>query len=145
MSKFQRWTIVWGLTAGLWALPGMVRAENLQDTIGYKLAVIHTQATEPQNAMMNQVNPSRETVSKFLTLIKILQTRCINPENEIADTIVGTWKLLQKNGYPLPLLQVAEELTTFAGNRVAFGDDKVDFKMTSAVWLSQSPIEEKLK
>jgi hypothetical protein len=119
--------------------------QKLQDSIGYKLAVIHAQASDPESALLGQAAPSREAITHFLTLMEVLRNRCVNPENEIADGIVGTWKLLQKHGYNLPLPQLAEELTNFARNRVLFGDERVDFKQVTAVWLSQSPIGDKLK
>ena len=132
-----------------WAAGGWVSAEesqSLEDTIGYKLAIIHTQASDPESAVLGQPpKPSRETINKFLTLVEILRNRCSNSDTEIADTIVGAWKLLQKHGYHLSLLQLTEELTTFARNRVLFGDDKVDFKQVAGTWLSQSPIGKDLK
>ncbi len=116
-----------------------IDAEELQDKFGYKLAVIHTQALQPPGVAVHPT-PSRDVITKFLTLLEILKARCTNSETEIADTIVATWKLMQKKGYSLTLLQTAQELANTALNQVLFGDEKVDFKTTTAFWISQTPV-----
>ena len=111
------------------------RAEDLTEAIVCKLASLHSQGVNPMVA-----TPDRATIVQFYGILQALKERCTNTETDIADTIVETWKLFQSNGYKLTLLDVTQQLTTTAMNKVVFGDDKVDFRTTSGYWISQSPL-----
>ena len=113
---------------------------DTKDTIAYKLAILYTQAEHPENELLGKPNkPQAATVAEFQWLLDSLETRCLNPETAIADTIVENWTLLNKvlnnQGKSLSLLETARELLTTARNTKLFGTAKVNFRMTSQYWL----------
>ena len=121
-------------------------AQEVEDTIAYKLSVIHTKAIDPESALLNQsVQPSRATISEFYWIMESLRNRCINPENAIADTIVETWKMVRSQGYAVSLLEIARQLSQTARNHYLFGDEKVNFRMTTAYWVKQFQLQKKIK
>ena len=113
-------------------------AEEVEDTIAYKLAVIHSKAIDPESALLNQsVQPSRTTITEFFWIMESLRNRCINPENAIADTIMETWQMVKSKGYNISLLEISRQLSQTARNHSLFGDEKVNFRMTTGYWIKQ--------
>ena len=115
-----------------------VYAEEAQDKLEYKLAVLNAKAEDPQSALLNAaVEPNEAMVSEFHWILDGLKNRCLNPETTIADTMVQIWQTVKGRGARLSLLETARELSQTARNRVLFGDERVNFRMTSAYWLNQ--------
>ena len=121
-------------------------AEDIKETISYKLAVLHSKDLDPDSALFNQpIEPSRAVISEFHWILEGLKNRCINPENAIADTIVETWKFVKSQGYKATLLDISRQLSQTARNHVLFGDEKVNFRMTTAYWIKQFQNETRTK
>ena len=121
-------------------------AQGAEDTIAYKLAVIHTKATDPESVLLKQsVQPSRVIITEFYWIMESLSNRCLNPEKAIADTIIETWQMVKEKGYDISLLEIARQLSQTARNRFLFGDEKVNFRMTTAYWVKQFQSQIKLK
>ena len=116
----------------------LLRAEDLSEDFAYKLAVIHTQTADPENALLSEtVAPSEAVVTEFHWIMETLKNRCLNPETAIADTIIATWQKAKKIGYNKSLLELSRELSITARNYKLFGEEKVNFRMTSSYWLKQ--------
>ena len=113
-------------------------AEDIKDTIAYKLSILHTKDQDPEAAMMNQaIEPSRATLTEFHWIVEALKNRCKNSETEIADSIVQTWQYVKSKGYAISLLDIARDLSASARNKLLFGDQKVDFRRTTSYWIAQ--------
>jgi len=128
--------------AGLWAALVFTSGAfaDTKDTIAYKLAILHTKAEHPENELLGKpYRPQASTVAEFQWILDSLETRCLNPETALADTIVENWtlhnKAFSKQGKSLSLLETARELLTTARNTRVFGTEKVNFRMTSQYWL----------
>ena len=111
-------------------------AEDILDTIAYKLAAMHTAALEPGNVLLKKTKPADSVVSEFKWIMESLKSRCFNSEASIADTVVETWKTATGKGYSLTLLDTARELLKMTRNTNLFGANKVNFKATTKYWLA---------
>lgn len=119
-------------------------------TIAYKLAVIHTRGKISTDVRQSRpAKPAQSVIAEFDLLLSSLQNRCTNPETTIADTMVETWQILKQNGRNTSLLETAHQLNAAARNTVLFGYNKVNFRLTSKVWLTailaNTSMEEALK
>ena len=113
-------------------------AQDLPEDFSYKLAVIHVKAADPENALLNpSAKPNQSIVTEFHWIMETLKNRCLNPETAIADTLIETWQRAKNIGYTGSLLQISRELSVDARNYKRSSDEKVNFRMTSAHWLSQ--------
>ena len=114
------------------------RAQDGPEDFSYKLALIHLKAADPENALLNpSVEPSESIVAEFHWIMETLQNNCLNPEIAIADTLIETWQKAKNIGYTGSLLEISRELSANARNYKLAGDQKVNFRMTSAHWLDQ--------
>ena len=113
-------------------------AQDVPRNFSYKLAVIDLKASDPGNALLNpSVKPTESSVAEFHWIMETLQNNCRNPETAIADTLIETWRKAKNIGYPGSLLEISRELSADARNYRLAGDQKVNFRMTSAHWLDQ--------
>ena len=117
--------------------------------IAYKLAILHTRGDILDVQQSKPAQPSQAIIAEFELLLKDLRTRCTNPETTIADTMVETWQILKQNGRKTSLLDTARQLNAAARNTALFGYNKINFRMTSKVWLTatlaNTSMEETLK
>ena len=110
-----------------------------QNFLAYNMALIHTQNLNPEKVFLKKnIKPEQALISEFQWILDSLEPRCLNPERTIADTIVETWIVVKSNNLPLTLLEVARELSHTAKNTNAFGVAKVNFRMTSQFWLTNT-------
>lgn len=117
--------------------PQSVGAENQEDTVAYKLASFYTRTLDSHAALTRSVEPTSASVLEFEWVLGNLKNRCLNSEEDIADTIIQAWQLMQERGYDLSVLEIAHALATNAGDVSRFGPGKVDFRKTSGWWTSQ--------
>ena len=107
-----------------------------EETIAYKLAVMQLNEDNPENLLLKKTTvPPPALLTEFQWIMDSLTSRCLNPENAIADTIVENWKALNKAGKSMTLLQTAHELANVATNIQRSDNKKVNFRMTSRYWL----------
>ncbi|MFH1360125.1 MAG: hypothetical protein ABIJ41_03705 [Candidatus Omnitrophota bacterium] len=120
------------------------RAQEVQDTIAYKLAKIHTANENIQDVFLkNKIEPAPAIIAEFQWILSSLRNRCFNPENAIADTIMEAWQIMRNWGYTdMTLLDIARDLSQVANNKVLFGFGKVNFRTTTNFWLSQQTQKE---
>ncbi|HOW36278.1 MAG TPA: hypothetical protein PL155_07685 [Candidatus Omnitrophota bacterium] len=116
---------------------GNISAENQENTAAYKLAAFHTRTLDPHEALTRSVTPASALIYEFEGIFSSLKNRCLNSEDDIADTIVRAWQLMQARGYDLSVLQIAHALATNARDVSLFGPGKVNFRKTSGWWTSQ--------
>ncbi len=121
-------------------------AQDAPQDFSYKLAVIHMKAVDPENALLNpSLEPSESIVAEFHWIMETLQNNCINPQVALADTLIETWQKAKNIGYSGSLLEISRELSADARNYKLAGDEKVNFRMTSAYWLEQLQTRMKTK
>jgi hypothetical protein len=122
---------------------------SADNPIAYKLAVLHTRGGIKNVPQSGPVKPSQSVIAEFELLLKDLHNRCTNPDTTIADTMVETWQILQQSGRKISLLDTARQLSAATRNTALFGASKINFRMTSKVWLtailSNTSIEETYK
>lgn len=119
------------------SFPVRVWADRDEEGIAYKLALMHTRALAPEQYLIKKdLRPDRSTIAEFEWILQSLQSRCVNPEHALADTIVEIWKSINQAGAKMSILDVARELANNARNTSAFGASKVNFRATSKVWLT---------
>ena len=112
--------------------------QDVPQDFPYKLAVIHMEAADPENALFNpSAEPKENIVAEFHWIMETLQNNCLNPETAIADTLIETWQKARNIGYTGSLLEISRELSADARNYKLLSDQKVNFRMTSAHWLNQ--------
>ena len=135
--KSHRWVLI-SLSFYLFFGAVVGYAEDLKETIPYKLAILHIRYTDPEAALPDKsVEPSSALVSEFQWILEGLRNRCINPETAIADSIVETWQYVRAKGYGIPLLEIARQLSQVARNRILFGEQRVNFRMITAYWRKE--------
>ena len=117
------------------SLSGPVFGEQLEDSFGYKLALLHTRAMDPEKAMLEKVEPQRATISEFEWMLDALKGRCLNQEETIASTFVESWQEARRLGINISLLEISRKLTTNARDTKLYGRGKVNFRMTSNHWF----------
>ncbi len=111
--------------------------ESAKEDVIYKLALIHTQALNPDKALLGaDIKPDDATISEFRWLIETLEGRCKNTVTELANTIVSAWKLIKSRGYPMTLLEATRGLTTTV-KKTTPRNIKADFTATSGLWTSK--------
>jgi hypothetical protein len=134
MKKKTIWSLCFFILVGISA----AQAQDVKSTIAYKLAAMHTKNLTPFKSFINKdIEPPSSLVSEFQWIMDELKARCINPENAVADTIVETWMTFRKVSPAVSLLDTARELSKNAKNTTLFGNEKVNFRMTSKYWLAQ--------
>lgn len=110
-----------------------------QDSLAYQMALLHSKNLNPEKVFLKKnIKPEQALVSEFQWILDSLETRCLNPERAIADTIVENWIIIKSNNIPFTLLEVARELSHAAKNTNAYGIEKVNFRMTSQYWLTNT-------
>ena len=108
-----------------------------EDSLAYKLALIHVRSLNPEDFLVKKnIQPPRATISEFEWILQSLESRCSNPDTALADTMVETWKAMTQKGSTMTLLDVARELSSAARSTTLFGNQKVNFRVTSKVWLT---------
>jgi len=113
-----------------------IRAGDIEDTIAYKLAILHTQSLQRKNFWLEKrLAPSPATITEFQWIMDGLKTRCVNPENTIADTIVESWLRLKEKGEPISVLGTARALYKVTRDTSLLGTGKVNLRMVANYWL----------
>ncbi|MFA5060259.1 MAG: hypothetical protein WC676_06485 [Candidatus Omnitrophota bacterium] len=139
MKKYQALHILLitiGLCLSFSGLHTVIAGE--EKTTAYQLALLHTKALFPEEAMMNpSLRPENAVITEFQWLLDSLSTRCINSQPEIVSIIISAWKLVRSRHYDISLLDATRGLTRNALNKSKFGNTKVDFQKTSGMWTSQ--------
>lgn len=119
-------------------LSGPAHAVDVQETLAYKLAVLHANAESPgQFLIQGQVEPPQAVISEFQWIMDSLRQVCLNPETALADTIVEIWQALKRTSSERSLLEAARDLSRTAVQMSRARQEKVNFRMTSRYWLKQ--------
>ena len=79
-----------GLFVLLWTAQGY--GKDVEDTIVYKLALIHARNVDPEEALTSKkFEPGDAIVAEFKWIMGSLLNRCLNPKEAIANTIIEAW------------------------------------------------------
>jgi len=110
-------------------------AEDIEETIVYKLAIIHEHGVDPETIFLgDELDPKRAVVTEFQWILDSMEHRCTNSRKEIATIIIDAWKLVKIRKYDMTLLETARALSAHARNRVLFGHGEIDFRASSGLW-----------
>ncbi len=100
------------------------------ESYGYQLALIDARASNPKSVLLNKkISPSSAAVREFEWVLETLRSRCHNSQDTIVTTLVGSWRILERRGYNVTLLEFSRQLSDFAN--LAFQarrNQKMDFE-----------------
>lgn len=113
-----------------------VTAEEPNNTIAYKLAVIHTRTVNPDQILLKNQEPPNSVISEFQWILDTIYQRSVNSMDDIATILVEAWQMVKKRGYrDATLLETAHTLSDFTRNNNLFGNGKVNFEKTTEYWI----------
>ncbi len=82
---------------------------------GYQLALLDERSKNPQKVLMKKkLNPSDATVREFEWILETLRNRCRNPQSVIITTLVDSWRIVERRGYNVTLLEFSRRMTDFS-------------------------------
>jgi len=138
LSLYKAYRIIMIILAGLLTVvPARQARGAAENTIAYKMAILHTRAVFPERHFLGRsTTPANATVSEFQWILDSIKYRSTNSETEIADAVYEAWNMLKQNGKDLTLLETARQLSRAAKDTRVFGADKVNFRVTSRVWAT---------
>jgi hypothetical protein len=100
------------------------------ESYGYQLALIDARASNPKSVLLNKKrSPSSAAVREVEWVLETLRSRCHNSQDAIVTTLVGSWRILERRGYNVTLLEFSRQLSDFAN--LAFQarrNQKMDFE-----------------
>ena len=125
MRKFHH--IIWQLLTVF--LCSVAPAFAITESYGYQLALIDARASNPRSVLLNKkISPSSAAVREFEWVLETLRSRCNNSQDAIVTGMVGSWRMVQRRGYDLTLLEFSRQLSDFSN--LAFQarrNQKMDF------------------
>lgn len=108
---------------------GTVLPAFATESYGYQLALIDARASDPKKVLLNKkISPSSAAVREFEWVLETLRSRCHNPQDAIVTSIVGSWRIVERRGYDVTLLEFSRQLSDFSN--LAFQarrNQKMDF------------------
>ncbi len=126
----------------LWAVT--VSAFAGENSYGYQLALLNERAQNPQKVLMQKkITPTSASIREFEWILETLRNRCPNPQNVIITTLVESWRIVQRRGYTVSLLQFCRQISDFSN--IAFQsrkNQKLDIdKITRKLLKDKYPIK----
>ena len=113
-----------------------------KSSVAYQLATLHTKSLDPIKALTSpSLNPSPAILREFEWIMATLKDHCLDRESAIGQTVVETWRHLQRNGDQQSLLDVARKLAWVVKNSGFYGKKKVNFSVISQYVLKTSAKE----
>lgn len=101
----------------------------IAESYGYQLALIDARASNPKKVLMNQkISPDSAAVREFEWILETLRNRSTASQDTVVKTLVETWRLVQRRGYNVTLLEFSRETSDFSN--IAFKmmrNQKMDF------------------
>ncbi len=85
------------------------------NSYGYQLALLNERAQNPEKVLMQKkITPTSASIREFEWILETLRNRCPNPQNVIITTLVESWRLVQRRGYNVTLLQFSRQISDFS-------------------------------
>lgn len=143
MKKFRNiirlFFIVFFISSG----DGPARAAS--ESYGYQLALIDARAQNPQNVLLNKkITPTSANIREFEWILETLRNRCRNSPEATIRTLVEMWRITQRRGYNVTLLEFSRQAADFSN--VAFKamrNQKMDFdKITLKLLKDKFPVKQ---
>ncbi|MCB9757714.1 MAG: hypothetical protein H6753_04730 [Candidatus Omnitrophica bacterium] len=135
---FQRFVLILGLlTIALTALAD-------DSSYGYQMAMLDERTQNPQDVLLKKtINPDNATVREFEWILETFRNRCPNPPKTVVTALVQSWRLVQRRGYDVTLLEFSREVADFSN--VAFRavrNQKIDIsRLTLLVMKKNYPVK----
>lgn len=135
---FQRFVLILGLlTIALTAL-----ADDL--SYGYQMAMLDERTQNPQDVLLKKtIKPDNATIREFEWILETFRNRCPNPPKIVVSALVQSWRLVQRRGYDVTLLEFSREVADFSN--VAFRavrNQKIDIsRLTLLVMKKNYPVK----
>ncbi len=96
-------------------LGATVNAFAVDNSYGYQLALLNERAQNPQKVLMQKkITPASASIREFEWILETLRNRCQNPQNVIIPSLVESWRLVQRRGYNVTLLQFSRQISDFS-------------------------------
>lgn len=103
------------LVLGFLFLAVTVNAFADDNSYGYQLALLNERAQNPEKVLMQKkITPTSASIREFEWILETLRNRCPNPQNVIITTLVESWRLVQRRGYNVTLLQFSRQISDFS-------------------------------
>lgn len=103
------------LVLGFLLLAVTVNAFADDNSYGYQLALLNERAQNPEKVLMQKkITPTSASIREFEWILETLRNRCPNPQNVIITTLVESWRLVQRRGYNVTLLQFSRQISDFS-------------------------------
>jgi hypothetical protein len=114
------------------------------ESYGYQLALIDARAQNPQQVLLNKkITPTSANVREFEWILETLRNRCRNSQEATIRTLVEMWRITQRRGYNVTLLEFSRQAGDFSN--VAFKamrNQKMDFdKITLKLLKDKFPVK----
>lgn len=108
-----------------------------EGSTGYQLAVFHEQKLHPEKILTREtIRPSDATIREFEWIMETLRHRCKNTEQALVSVLVETWRIVQRRGYDVSLLEYSRELASFSNIAFqSYRNQKVDLKKVALKWI----------
>ncbi len=115
-----------------------------ENSYGYQLALLNERAQNPQNVLLQKkITPPNATVREFEWILETLTSRCRDPQNIVITTLVESWRVVQRRGYNVTLLEFSRQNADFSN--IAFQsmrNQKLDIdKVTRKLLKNKYPIK----
>jgi len=101
----------------------------ISDSYGYQLALMDARASNPQNVLLNKkITPSNASVREFEWVLETLRNRCRNSPDTVVKTMVEMWRVTQRRGYSVTLLEFGRQSSDLANIAFqAMRNQKMDY------------------
>ncbi|MCC6759470.1 MAG: hypothetical protein IT395_07600 [Candidatus Omnitrophica bacterium] len=127
MRKFSK---ISGLFLTALLVLSYVFPADAAESYGYQMALIDARANNPKSVLLNKkISPSSAAIREFEWVLETLRSRCHNSQDAIVTTLVGSWRIVERRGYDVTLLEFSRQLSDFAN--LAFQarrNQKMDFE-----------------
>ena len=111
---------------------------------GHQMALLDERAQNPQDVLLHkEIKPDNATIREFEWILETFRNRCPNPQKVVVTTLVESWRLVQRRGYDVSLLEFSREVADFSN--VAFRavrNQKIDIsRLTLLVMKRNYPLK----
>jgi hypothetical protein len=135
---FQRSVLIFCLLT----IPLIASADDF--SYGYQMAMLDERVQNPQDVLLHkEIKPDNATIREFEWILETFRNRCPNTPNIVVSALVQSWRVVQRRGYDVTLLEFSREVANFSN--VAFRavrNQKIDIsRLTLLVMKKNYPIK----
>lgn len=111
---------------------------------GYQMAMLDKRVQNPQDVLLHkEIKPDNATIREFEWILETFRNRCPDPPKIVVSALVQSWRIVQKRGYDVTLLEFSRQVADFSN--VAFRavrNQKIDIsRLTLMVMKKNYPLK----